>query len=156
MRPILAVIAGYLVMVILVMVTLTLAWTVLGPSFAYQPGTTHVTLAWIGLNLPLSLMAAIAGGYVTQWISASDSIVPVKVLAGVILGVGLIMAVAHLFTDQSAAQQVADSISTEGMNAFAGSSEAVQPAWYNFLIPFIGAGGVLIGSHLRRLAEEEG
>lgn len=156
MRPILAIITGYLVMMILVMVTLTVAWTILGPSFAYQPGTTHVTLAWIGLNLPLSLMAAIAGGYVTEWISTSDSFVPVKVLAGILLGVGLIMAVAHLFTDQSAAQQIADSISTEGMNAFGASSEAVQPIWYNFLIPFIGAAGVMVGGHLRRLAEEEG
>ena len=156
MRPILAVIAGYLIMVIIVIVTLTVAWTVLGPSFAYKPGTTHVTLAWIGLNLPLSLMAAIAGGYTTEWISTSDSFVPVKVLAGILLGVGLIMAVAHLFTDQSAAQQVAAGLSTEGMNAFAGSSEAVQPTWYNFLIPFIGATSVMIGGHLRRQAEEEG
>jgi len=156
MRPILAVIAGYLVMMIIVMVTLTLAWTILGPSFAYQPGTTHVTLAWIGFNLPISILAAIAGGYITEWVSLSDTLVPVKVLAGIILGVGLIMAVAHLFTDQTAAQQIAEAVSTEGMNALAGSSEAVQPVWYNFLIPFLGAAGVMIGGRLRSLAEEEG
>ena len=156
MRPILAVIAGYLVMVIIVMVTLTLAWTILGPSFAYRPGTTHVTLAWIGFNLPISILAAIAGGYVTEWVSPSDTLMTVKVLAGIILGVGFIMAIAHLFTDQSAAQQMADGMVTEGMNAFAGSSEAVQPIWYNFLIPLLGAAGVMIGGHLRRQAEEEG
>jgi len=156
MRPILAIIAGYLVMTVLVMVTLTLAWTVLGPSFAYRPGTTHVTLAWIGLNLPISFMAAIAGGYVTVWIARDDSQLPVQVLAGIVLGVGLIMAVAHVFTDQSVAQQMADGVATEGMDAFAGASEAVQPLWYNFLIPFIGAAGVMVGGRLRRLAEEEG
>ncbi len=86
MRPILAVIAGYLVMVIIVMVTLTVAWTILGPSFAYRHGTTHVTLAWIGFNLPISILAAIAGGYVTEWVSPSDTLMTVKVLAGIILG----------------------------------------------------------------------
>jgi len=51
---------------------------------------------------------------------------------------------------------MADGMVTEGMNAFAGSSEAVQPVWYNFLIPLLGAAGVMIGGHLRRQAEEEG
>ena len=154
MRALLGVIAGYAVMAIIVLVSLTIAWGLTGPSFAYKPGTTHVTLAWIGLNLPLSSIAAIAGGYVTNRIAPTDSLLPVKVLAGILLVVGLIMAVAHVLTDQSISQQLTENISTEGMSAFSGSSEAVQPIWYNFLIPFIGAAGVLVGGYLGRRTVE--
>ncbi len=156
MRPVLAVVAGYLIMVIFVMVTLTIAWGLLGSSFAFQSGTTHVTLRWVGLNLSLSVLAAIAGGYVTMWIAPNDSMLTVKILAGIILVVGLIMAVAHIFTDPSVDQHLAQGVVVEGMSAFSAASESVQPLWYNFLVPIIGAVGVLVGGRLRGIEVEEG
>jgi hypothetical protein len=149
MRSVLAVIAGYLVIVVFVMVTLIMAWALLGPSFAFQPETTHVTLRWVGLNLSLSVLAAIMGGYVAMWIAPDESMLSVKILGGLILGVGIIMAIAHIFTDASVAQQLAQGVVVEGMSAFSASSEAVQPTWYNFLVPVIGAIGVFIGGRIR-------
>jgi len=135
-------------MVVFVMVGLSLAWVLTGPSFAFVPGSTHVTMAWIGLNLPMSLIAALTGGYVTNRVARDPSLLPVKVLAGIVLGMGLIMAVAHAFSDPSVDQQAAQSLAIEGMSAFEAASEAVQPVWYNFLIPFIGAVGVFLGGRL--------
>ena len=149
MRPVFAVIAGYVIMAVFIMVTLTIAWALLGSSFAFQAGTTHVTLEWVGLNLSLSAIAAIAGGYMAMWIAPDEAMLPVKILAGIILAVGFIMAVAHVFTDASMDQQLAQGVVVEGMGAFAAASEAIQPIWYNFLVPVIGAAGVLVGGRLR-------
>lgn len=155
MRPVFAVIAGYLIMMVFVMVTLTVAWVLLGSSFAFQAGTTHVTLRWVALNLSLSAIAAIAGGYVAMSIAPDEAMLSVKILAGIILAVGLIMAVAHIFTDASVDQQLAQGVVVEGMGAFAAASEAVQPIWYNFLVPVLGAAGVLIGGRLRGVEVKE-
>jgi hypothetical protein len=149
MRSVLAVIAGYLIIVVFVIVTLTMVWALLGPSFAFQPGTTHVTLQWVGLNLSLSALAAIAGGYVAMWVSPDESMQSIKILAGLILGVGIIMAIPHIFTDPSVDQQLAEGVVVEGMSALSAASEAVRPIWYNFLLPVIGAVGVFVGGRIR-------
>jgi hypothetical protein len=145
LRAIAAVIAGYLAMAIAVFVTLTLAWVALGPGFAFKAGTTEVTFGWIAINLPLSFVCALLGGWVAAKIARRPG--PVKALAAVILVLGLGMAVAHLFVDSSAAsEEAADRVTQEEeVSTFEAASEAIQPPWYNFLLPFLGAAGVLLG-----------
>lgn len=45
-RGILAVIAGYLAIAVWVFATLTIAWLVLGQSFAFEEGTTRTSMGW--------------------------------------------------------------------------------------------------------------
>lgn len=147
-RAILAVIGGYLAMAILVMVTLSLAWVAMGPELAYEEGTTRVTAAWLAVNIPLSLIAAVVGGWVASAIARRWQ--PVYVLAGAILVVGLGMAVAHLFVDEPSGKAATEEVgrATE-MSTFEAASEAVQPTWYNFVIPFVGVAGVWVGGRLK-------
>ena len=53
-------------------------------------------------------------------------------------------------------RQLAQGVVVEGMSAFSAASEAVQPLWYNFLVPIVGAVSVLIGGRLRDIEVEEG
>ncbi len=78
-RSVGAVIVGYLVMGIFVMITMTLAWKLTGPSFAYQEGSTHVTGGWVALSLALGVPAAVFGGWVCRAIALRSK--PVTVLA---------------------------------------------------------------------------
>ncbi|HSR67302.1 MAG TPA: hypothetical protein VLU25_05120 [Acidobacteriota bacterium] len=149
LRTIIAVVVGYIVMALLVFVLLTIAWMVVGPSFAFQPGTSKVTLGWIAVNLPLSFIAALAGGCTAAFIGRRSA--PVKALACLVLALGLVFAVLHLAVDDPSGQEAVSEVSTAEMSAFEAASEAVQPAWYNFLIPFVGAAGVLLGG--RRIPE---
>ena len=154
LRKILAVVAGYLVMAVFIALTLTLAWFALGPSFAFRPGTTEVTVGWMAVNLPLSFLGAVVGGWITAMIGQDK--LPVKILAGLILVLGLAMAFAQLSVDPApeerqaaAAEQPTSAPEPSGpsdeLSAYSASSEAIQPTWYNFVLPLIGLGGVLVG-----------
>ena len=58
-----AVVVAYLVIVVFVMVTFTIAYKQVGPDGAFQPGTYEVTMAWNLLSLGLGLIAAVLGGW---------------------------------------------------------------------------------------------
>ncbi|HSR51580.1 MAG TPA: hypothetical protein VLV83_12185 [Acidobacteriota bacterium] len=142
-RTVIAVLVGYFVMALLVFILLSGAWLVVGSDFAFQPGTTKVTMGWIALNLPLSFIAALAGGCTAAYIGRRPA--AVRALAYLVLAVGLIFAVLHLAADDPSGREAATDGATVQMSSFEAASEAVQPIWYNFLIPFVGAAGVLLG-----------
>jgi len=63
-RSIAAVIVGYIIMAIWVMVTLAIAWYGLGYGFAFQEGSLRVTIGWCLVTLVLGLVGAVIGGFV--------------------------------------------------------------------------------------------
>ena len=65
-RGILAVIAGYVVLVFIAIAGLTGLWLALGESFAFKEGTKEVTTAWIALDQPRCFVAPIHGGRVSS------------------------------------------------------------------------------------------
>ncbi|MEE9207783.1 MAG: hypothetical protein V3U67_05300 [Gemmatimonadota bacterium] len=154
-RSVAAVIIGYLAMVVFVMITMTLAWKLTGPSFAFQEGSTHVTGSWVAVSLALGVPAAILGGWVCRAMALRSK--PVTVLAWLVLVVGVGMAIAHMSMDTSLEEQRAagaqisatDTRTPAELTSFEASSEAVQPTWYNFSIALVGFAGVLLGGHLR-------
>ena len=154
-RSVGAVIIGYLAMAAFVMITMTLAWKLTGPAFAFQEGSTHVTGGWVALSLALGIPAAVFGGWVCRAIALRSR--PVLVLAWLVLVLGVGMAVAHISMDTSLDEQRAagaqisatDTRTTAELSSFEASSEAVQPTWYNFTIALVGFVGVLFGGHLR-------
>ncbi len=60
-RTIGSVILGYLVMVIVVFATFSLAYQAMGVDRAYQPGTYDVSGLWIAVSIVLGILAAILG-----------------------------------------------------------------------------------------------
>ncbi len=141
-RGILAVIAGYLAAAVWVMATLTVSWIVLGASFAFEEGTTRTSAGWCILALVLGFPGAMLGGWVAAIIARSPTNRPVKILAGLMLVLGLmegVVAFQKARTTEPAAQSAAE------MSFMEAATAAVQPAWYSFSMPFVATAGVLFG-----------
>ncbi|HRJ49357.1 MAG TPA: hypothetical protein PKU91_02415, partial [Phycisphaerales bacterium] len=89
-RAIAGVIVGYIVMGLIVFVGLTAAYFALGADRAFMPGSLVISGLWVGVMVVVGIVAAIAGGAVCALIARRP--MPVKVLAGIVLALGLIMA----------------------------------------------------------------
>lgn len=143
MRTVAAVIVGYIVIVIFVMVTFSVTWMLLGPSQAFKSGTVEVTTKWLAIAIPLSLIAAVLGGVTAATISRSGT--GVKALALFVVVLGLIFAVINMTSTRPAPPKPISELAT--MEA---ASYAKAPMWYDFTIPFLGGLGVWIGGALKR------
>src|SRR5262249_56106386 len=66
-RFIIAVVVGYLVMVVLVVATSSVAFVV--PDVAFQKDSFDVTHGWLAYALAVGLVAAVAGGFVAARIA---------------------------------------------------------------------------------------
>ncbi len=143
-RAIGSVILGYLVMFAVVFVTFSLAYMAMGVDGAFRPGTYEVSGIWIVTSIVLGFVAAVLGGLVCGAIARSAT--PPKVLAAVVLVLGLILAVPVL-TRSGEAETKPRSAEVGTMEAM---QEAVQPVWIALLNPVLGAVGVLVGAGLRK------
>ena len=149
-RALAAVILGYLGMALWVMMALGIAWQLLGEDFAVDPQTNRATAAWIALNLPLSFLGALLGGWLTASIARAKADSAVRALASLVVVLGLAMAFTTTFRDDST-PQVAEDVE-QPSSADSTMMQAEQPVWYTFLVPFVGLAGVMIGGTIRRRA----
>ncbi len=83
-KSILGVIAGYIVMVILVIITSTAAAKILVPD------NTTPTVAYLAVNLMFGLIAAVVGGHVTAAIAKQGNLKPVYALMVLIFILGVV------------------------------------------------------------------
>lgn len=141
LRAIGSVVVGYLVMLVTVFVTFTLAYAVLGTGGAFQEGSYDVTTLWVIVSIVLGLAAAIAGGVVCASIARSAT--PPRVLAGVVVVLGLLMAVPALRQAGPVPEP-----RPETMGNMEAMMSARQAEWLALLNPIIGGVGVLIGAGL--------
>lgn len=127
LRSVVAVLAGFGVVVLMVMAGTALAVRlVMG---AVDP-TAPLALppAYLALNLAVSALAALLGGYVAGRLAPVGSRTPVLVLAALLLVLGL-------------ATMLGAPASGDG-----------QPAWYQWLLLVLGPAGVLLGGRLQQRA----
>lgn len=141
-RNVLAAIAGYIVMALLVIAGFSVALA--APEFAYQADSLDVTSGWIAYTLALSFVAAVAGGFVCAAIARKPR--PVAALAIVVVLLGLLEAGRNLMKSRPAMthEQLA------AMSIMDKAQISVQPTAYAFALPFVGAAGILVGGQLRR------
>lgn len=148
LRTIGAVVAGYVVVFILVFSMFTAAFLALGPSASYQPGTYDVSMLWIVISTVLGFVAAVGGGFVASQIDRTGR--GVTGLAGFMFIAGILLAVSALMMPNPAANEPRpDNVSN--LEAMAKSQ---TPHWINFVNPFIGAAGALVGGRLRKSRQE--
>lgn len=147
-RLILGIVAGYLVMTIWIMATVSLAWKLVGSDFAFQPGTTKVTVGWLAINIPLSFIGAYLGGSFAQRLGKDRGQAAVGGFAILVVVFGLVTAFIALFGGEPGeiTERAGELTMAEA------SAAAVHPMWYNFVIPIVGAAGILLGGR-RRLPE---
>ena len=144
MRTALAVIAGYMAIVVITMAAFFGAFVVIGPEGAFRPGVYAPSKLWIALSFALGFGAAVIGGFVCAAISR-DSGGP-NLLAAAILVLGLVFATFVLAerVDGGAAVRL------PGVDVDEAMRRGEQPAWVAFANPFVGIAGVLLGARFRR------
>ena len=138
-RNVLAAIVGYIAMAALLFALFSLLWVTVGPSRAFEPGSWEVPVGWAVLQLVLGLVGAYIGGQVCAWVAHDAK--GATMLIGLVIVMGVVNA---LIPPEMMAGARPDDVSM--MEATAG---ALQPAWFNWLNPVIGAVGVWFGT--RRL-----
>ena len=141
-RSILAVIAGYVVMAVLVIAGFFALLSAMGADWAFKPGTYQASTRWALASCVIGLAAAIIGGFVCARISTSQQ--PPRALAVFVFVMGIAFAIPILTSDAAPMPRLSGATDFEKMG------EGVQPAWVALLNPVIGAVGVLIGARLRK------
>jgi len=144
MRTVLAVIAGYAVFRIFIVTAFTLSYMAGGAGFAFQGDTLDVTAGWLVMATIMNFIAACLGGWIASVIAKAKAPAAVKSLAALLLVLGLGIALFNVTATRPAP--------TKGISKLTSSEAAqfaTQPTWYNFLIPFLGLAGVLVGGRGR-------
>jgi len=137
-RTVLAVVAGYATLAVLVMLAFSVA--IVAPDFAFQPGSAEVTHGWMAYVIAASFAAAVAAGAVATRVGRGPR--PARILAGLVLVFGLFEAArnAQKTAPQASAAEIA------AMSVMDKAQAGVQPRWYSLVLPFLGATGVLTGA----------
>lgn len=138
---ILSVIVGYAVLFLFIFLTFSGLYLVIGPDMAYEPGTYKVSMLWIAVSTVLGFIAAMIGGYVCKRISGSAK--TVQVFAGIVLALGIILAIVQAVSPQPAQEARTGEVSN--MEAM---QKAQMPLWVAFMNPLLGAIGILAGGGL--------
>ena len=141
-RSILSVIAGYASMAIVVMAGFSIAFV--RPDLAFRPGTVNVTPGWLIYALVLSLLAAVLGGWVCRRIARTYR--PVLALGVLAIAIGTGSAI-HNLSRPVPAQSAEELAALPPSERF---QLGRQPDWYAFILPVLGAAGILTGGRLSR------
>lgn len=149
LRTIGAVVLGYVAMFFFIFTTFSLLYLALGAERTYQPGTYDATALWMAASLPLSLAAAIGGGWVCARVAHNPS--AAKYLAGLVLVLGVVSAYFEL--SSAPPPKEARTSNVTNMEAMMKSR---QPTWVAVVNPIIGVVGVMLGARLVREKKREG
>ncbi len=144
LRSIGSAIVGYIATFLVVFISLTAAYLLVGVDRAFRPGVYEVSALWVVISIVVGIGAALVGGWVARRI-AGRALGP-QILAGLVFVLGVAMAVPALTaeTDLGAgADPVAQRTSEVGpMEAM---QHAKSPLVAVLLNPLIGVVGVLVG-----------
>jgi len=147
-RTALAVIVGYMTLVVVVMTSRFAAFMILGVEGAFEPGSYLPSGRWIAISFVLGFVAAVIGGYVCAAVSR-DAGGP-NLLAASVLVLGLVSASFTLW----GLVEGPPPIRPPDVEITEAARNAVQPAWVAFINPFIGVAGILLGCRLLRRRTE--
>jgi hypothetical protein len=131
-------------MAVTLMLTLTAAYAVLGAEGSFQPGSYEVSGAWVGVMVVFNLAAALIAGAVATRIDPQGW--GPSALLGVVLGLGLLLAVLQLQSSPSAEALVrlGDVSNSDAMQ------RARQPLGLLFANPLLGALGISVATRWMR------
>jgi hypothetical protein len=142
-----AIVIGYFTVAAITVAATGVSWQVLGPEGALREGSTVASTGWSLLSCFSGLLAAVCAGFVASRIGRHPKDLPVWGLALFLLLFGLSYAV--VMSGQAEKLLPAGRDLAELTFQEAGQV-ASNPVWYLFLIPIVGALGVLLGGRLSR------
>ena len=141
-RTVLAVVLGLVLNLVLGFASIALAWVIFGPEGAFQGETTVASAEWSLFGCVAGLAVGMIVGRVTWVIARDASPMPVVVLAGILLVIGLGSAFLQLGVEPG---PLPEGKSVSDLTFFEAGELATSPAWYMFAAPCIIALGVLVG-----------
>ena len=147
-RIIASAVVGLVVTLLFQAIFLGVAWMIVGAPFAFHAGTTNVTLGWVALSLPLTFGAAILGGWAAVITAQEQKQQAAKWAAGLALGFFLLLAIWHVATERKQPP-----VPPSELGTYEAANYAIQPTWYEFVIPFVVAGGTCLGGRIRKYTD---
>ena len=128
-RSIIAVLAGYVTMVVAVGIGLALLLVAFGDGFAppEEPRPFDGPAYILVLEVVVSALAALAGGYVCAWIARRNELAHALGLLGLMVPLSVLSAVGEA---------------------------GLKPLWSSIAVALVGVGGVVLGALLRRRHRE--
>jgi hypothetical protein len=142
-RAIFSVVIGYVAMFATIFLTFSGLYLLLGQDLSFRPSSYEPSMLWTSVSFALGVGAAVLGGCLCAWIARTTT--PPKVLAGVVLVIGLLSAIPVLMAAATPAET-----RTGDVGDLDAMMKAKQPAWVAVANPFVGLAGVLLGARLRR------
>jgi hypothetical protein len=142
-RAILSVVVGYVAMFAAIFLAFSGLYLLLGQDLSFQPGSYEPSVLWPVVSFALGVAAAVFGGYVCARIARTPT--PPKVLAGLVLVIGLLSAIPVLMAAATPAEARTGEVGN--LDAMMKAKQPVRVAVAN---PFVGLVGVLLGARLRR------
>ena len=142
LRLIGGVMLGYFCIFALGFAGIAVTWQVLGAEGAFQEGTTVASVPWSVINLVLVGPICAVGGLVARKVAKGRGPLATKVLAGLVLAIGLAVALAGL---RAEARPLPEGKEVRDLTFFEAGGVATNPAWYAFSTPLLGALGALAG-----------
>lgn len=142
-RAIVSVVLGYVAMFATIFLAFSGLYLLMGQDLSFRPGSYEPSVLWTVVSFALGAGAAALGGYVCARIARAAT--PPKVLAGLVLAIGLLSAIPVLMAAATPAEARAGEVGN--LDAM---MKAKQPAWVAVANPFVGLAGVLLGARLRR------
>lgn len=144
LRSILAAIAGYIALVIVVFTGIGLAWMILGGGGAFGGEGPYPSSAWLVFSIVSGFLGSVVAGWVALRIGGTATAVKVLLALVVVLGLySALTAEANYAGREPIDKPVAE------MTFMEAGQHAKQPTWYNWVIPLVGAVGVLVGARRR-------
>jgi MFS family permease len=131
-------VVGYIGMALVVFAGLSAAYTLMGADRAFRPGSYEVSAVWVVTSIVVGLAAALLGGWLARKVGR-DVRAP-WILAGLVVVLGLAMALPVVFADQ-----VAAGARTGTVGVMDAMGQARTPTWLLLFNPVLGALGVLLG-----------
>lgn len=149
LRNIGGVIVGYITLALLIFLTYSAAYLLMGANAAFKPATYEPSVIWLVSSFVLGFLASVVAGYVCASIAGGKR-TPIA-LAALVIVLGVLTAI-PVFTAANEAKRLkprmGDVSNIEAMQ------NAVLPTWVALLNPFIGAVGVLAGASIKRKSKE--
>lgn len=147
-RLIASAVVGLIVTLIFQAMLLGIAWMIVGAPFAFHEGTTNVTLGWMALSLPLTFGAAVLGGWGAVITAQAQKVKAVKWAVIVAFVFFLLLPVFHLVTTRKVPP-----VPPSELGTYEAANYAIQPIWYELIVPFVVAGGTMVGGRFRKFTD---
>ena len=142
LRIVLGIVAGYVFIFVFIVSAFSALYAVMGAETAYKPGSFEVSMTWIIPAFALGIIASLGAGWICFLVSKSK--IAVKILAGIVLVMGMAGAVGQLVSEKPAEARTGE---VDGATAM---SKSVSPVWVNTANSFFVAFGVLVGGNLKK------